>query len=108
MCCVPYFTGGSYSGGGSSGSDVSWVDDGGRSERMAAAFLSHPRPSFTMHQQPQPPTDYTYTDADMNSRNAGTSSRDGYGQGRTLVHLSAQRKRFRLDKGYLGGVQGVF
>ena len=28
-------------------------------------------------------------------------------QGLTLVHLSAQRKRFWRDKGYLGGVQGV-
>jgi len=30
------------------------------------------------------------------------------GQGRTLVHLSAQRKRFCWDKGYLGGVYGLF
>ena len=29
-------------------------------------------------------------------------------QGRTLVHLSAQRKRFWWDKGYLGGVEGLF
>jgi len=28
-------------------------------------------------------------------------------QGVTLVHLSAQRKRFRWDKGYLEGVLGV-
>jgi len=30
------------------------------------------------------------------------------GQGLTLVHLSAQRKRFLWDKGYSGGVQEVF
>ena len=29
-------------------------------------------------------------------------------QGLTLVHLSAQRKRFWWDKGYLGGVWGLF
>jgi hypothetical protein len=29
------------------------------------------------------------------------------GHGFTLVHLSAHRKRFLWDKGYLGGVQGV-
>jgi hypothetical protein len=29
-------------------------------------------------------------------------------QGLTLVHLSAQRKRFLCDEGYLGGVWGVF
>jgi len=29
-------------------------------------------------------------------------------QGLTLVHLSAQGKRFWLDKGFLRGVQGVF
>jgi len=28
-------------------------------------------------------------------------------QGRTLVHLTAQRKRFWWDKGYVGGVQEV-
>ena len=28
------------------------------------------------------------------------------GHGFTLVHLSAHRKRFLWDKGYLGGVQG--
>jgi len=49
MCCVPCFTGGSYSGG-SSGSDVdTWVDDGGRSESIAASYLSHP--SFTKNPQ---------------------------------------------------------
>jgi hypothetical protein len=29
-------------------------------------------------------------------------------EGLTLVHLSAQRKRFLRDRGCLGGVQGVF
>jgi len=29
-------------------------------------------------------------------------------QGLNLVHLSAQRRRFWWDKGYLGGVEGVF
>ena len=33
-----------------------------------------------------------------------TSEAGGWRQGLTLVHLSAQRKRFCWDKGYFGGV----
>jgi hypothetical protein len=69
VCCVPCFTGGSYSGG-SSGSDVdTWVDDGGRSESIAASYLSHPR--FDLDPPSQSPTD---RDADANSHNAPATS----------------------------------
>jgi len=37
-----------------------------------------------------------------------SSSASAWNQGRTLVHLSAQCKRFWWDKEYLGGVYGLF
>jgi hypothetical protein len=38
----------------------------------------------------------------------GAPSRYSSSQGHTLVHLTAQRKRYWWDEGYLGSVQGVF
>jgi hypothetical protein len=71
MCCVPCFTGGSYSG--NSSADETWVDDGGRSQSIAASYLSDPTSptSFTMGVQ-------SPTDTDANSHTSPASFFDGY------------------------------